>query len=313
MNSLLSDSLLSLMVFAFVVGFAQNARAAEKHSWTLGHRPDKSIEFSQPDKGSALKLDLFLPEGFEASQKRTCIVFFFGGGWSGGETEQFYGYSKYFASRGLVAISAQYRTKKSHTATPDQCVHDGKEAIRYVRRHASELGVDPNQIIAGGGSAGGHVAAAAAMCPKIDATPNDSVSCVPNALVLLNPVFDNGPGGYGHSRVTDYWKDISPMHNIRSELPPTIMFFGTKDKHVPVATVNAFEKQMIDAGNVCDSHVYEGQSHGFFHISKGGRKMFEDVLGKTDAFLTKHGFLSGDSSVAQWTEKSIADLKSAKP
>lgn len=303
-----NDTLLALAILVGVLSLSHEARAVEKHSWTLGYTPDKSIQFYEPATGTPLNLDLFLPEDHEATQKRACVVFFFGGGWSGGDTKQFFGYSKYFASRGLVAISAQYRTKGSHGATPNQCVEDGKEAIRYLRRHSVELGIDPDKIIAGGGSAGGHVAAALAMCPKIDSSPGDTVSCRPNALVLLNPVYDNGPSGYGHERVTDYWEEISPLHNIREGQPPTIVFFGSKDKLVPVATINAFQKEMSEAGNECESHVYEGQTHGFFHISKGGRKMFEDVLLKTDAFLVKHQFLSGSNTVAAWTADSIGRL-----
>ncbi len=300
--------LMSLWIGAVYISSHQG-HSAEKLNWTLGHTPDKSTLFHEPVEGEPLKLDIFFPENHEASQKRPCIVFFFGGGWSGGDTQQFYGYSKYFASRGLVAISAQYRTKKSHKANPAQCVEDGKEAIRYVRRHADELGIDSDRIVAGGGSAGGHVAAATAMCPKIDASPDDPISCVPNALVLLNPVYDNGPGGYGHDRVTEYWKDISPLHNIREGQPPTIVFFGADDPLVPDETIDAFQKKMTDAGNDCESHVYEGQTHGFFHINKGGQEMFEDVVSKTDVFLVKHGYLSGKNTVAEWTAKSISDLQ----
>jgi len=284
-------------------------KAVEKYSWTLGYKPDKTIQFSEPAEGDPLKLDLFFPGNYKPTDKHACIVFFFGGGWSGGSTDQFYGYGKYLASRGLVAISAQYRTKRSHKVTPRQCVEDGKAAIRYIRKHASELGIDPDKIAAGGGSAGGHVAAASAMCPKIDSTPASAVSCRPDALVLLNAVYDNGPGGYGHKRVAEYWKDISPFHNIRKGHPPTIAFFGSRDKLVPVATINAYQKQMAGAGNECETHVYDGQSHGFFHISKGGRKMFEDVLLKTDAFLVKNGFLSGENKVAEWTVNAIAHFK----
>ncbi|MEI6176170.1 MAG: alpha/beta hydrolase fold domain-containing protein [Verrucomicrobiota bacterium] len=220
-----------------------------------------------------------------------------------------YGYSRYFASRGLVAISAQYRTAQSHHATPRQCVEDGKTAIRYVREHTKELGVDSNKIIAGGGSAGGHVAAACAMCPKIDATPDSPTSCVPSALVLFNPVYDNGPTGFGHKNVADYWQKISPLHNIRKGQPPTVVFVGSNDKLLPDDTVKAFEKQMVEVGNECETHVYEGEDHGFFNISKGGRKMFEDVLVKSDAFLVKHGYLTGTNNVMEWTARTIANLK----
>jgi acetyl esterase len=135
---------------------------------------------------------------------------------------------------------------------------------------------------------------------------------VPNALVLFNPVYDNGPGGFGHDRVTEYWKDISPLHNIRKGLPPTVVFFGSRDSFVPVATIKAFEKQMTDAGNVCETHLYEREAHGFFHINKGGRRMFEDVLVKVDAFLVKQSYLSGANTVEKWTANRIAELKAAK-
>lgn len=280
----------------------------EKYSWTLGYQPDRTVTFSQPEKGEPLKLDCFFPADHKAGGNNPCIILFFGGGWSGGDTSQFYGYSKYFASRGLVAISAQYRTRSSHKATPRNCVEDGKAAIRYVRSCAKEFGIDSNKIVVGGGSAGGHVAAACAMCPKIDASPESQVSSTPNALMLFNPVYDNGPDGYGHDRVKAYWRDISPMRNIAADLPPTISFFGDRDVHVPVTAINAFQQKMVDAGNQSETHIYEGQTHGFFHVSKGGRKMFEDVLTKADAFLVKNGFISGRDNVRAWTAETIANL-----
>ncbi len=284
----------------------------EKHSWTLGFKPDESIIYNEPANGKPLKLDCFYPVDHRINDNRGCIIFFFGGGWSGGDTKQFYGFSKYFSSRGLVAIAAQYRTKKSHQAAPRDCVEDGKKVIRYVRANAKKLRIDPNQIILGGGSAGGHVAASTVMCPKIDGSPESSISCVPNALILFNPVYDNGPSGYGHSRVTEYWEDISPMHNVVAGLPPTIVFFGDGDIHVPVTTINTFQKKMTDAGNKCETHIYDNQTHGFFHISKGGRKMFQDVLIKADSFLVDNGYLTGEDAVENWTEQAIKDILNKK-
>jgi acetyl esterase/lipase len=312
---LTSGTLLIKLFIVLISTFALNNLSAQeiiKVPWTLGYEPTKTIVYSTPTQGSPLKLDIFFPEGHPPKQPLPVIVFFFGGGWNSGNTEQFYGFSKYFAARGIVAISAQYRTKKSHSASPKESVEDGKTVIRYLRDHAGELGINPNKLIAGGGSAGGHVAACAVMCPKIDATPDSLTSSIPNTLVLYNPVYDNGPDGYGHDRVKAYWQAISPMHNIRPNLPPTVIFFGTKDIHVSVSTINAFQKIMKQADNDSETHIYKNQKHGFFHISKGGQKMFEDVITKTDTFLSRLGYLKGKENVKEWTEQSIERLKSKK-
>jgi acetyl esterase len=305
MNDLVLKILSLFMLLGTCVASAQDR---EKHTWTLGYKPDKVIPF-QAAPGVKLALHAFFPKDHTAADKRATVVFFFGGGWMGGSPNQFYGMAKYFASRGMVAISAQYRTQRSHNVEPKVAVQDAREALRYIRQHAVELGVDPTKLAVGGGSAGGHVAAATLMCPKLDISPDNATNTLPNALILFNPVFDNGPGGYGHERVTDYWQDISPMHNIKSGFGPSISFFGDSDKHVPIATIKKFEEKMHSAGNIFESHIYPGEQHGFFHISKGGRKVFEDVMIKTDDFLVRHGFLSGSPQVKEWTAKSIELLK----
>ena len=92
---------------------------------------------------SELKLHLYKPGDWKAEDKRPAIIFFFGGGWVGGNPGQFFKIADYFSSLGYVAASVQYRTRKSHKTTPFECVADGKSAVRYFRKHAAELGVDP--------------------------------------------------------------------------------------------------------------------------------------------------------------------------
>ena len=72
-----------------------------------------------------------------------------------------------------------------------------------------------------------------------------TVSSRPDALVLFNPVFDNGPGGWGHNRVKKRWREISPMHNITASAPPTTVFLGSQDKLIPVATAHAYQARML--------------------------------------------------------------------
>lgn len=162
-----------------------------------------------------------------------------------------------------------------------------------MRTHAAELGIDPERIIASGGSAGGHLAATTATATQFNEPGEDtSVDCRPKALVLFNPVFDNGPEGYGHDRVKDYWQDISPMHNLKKGTPPTLVFLGTKDKHIPVATAEKYKALMEANGDRCDNHLYPDRPHGFFNRRGKQNTDFDDTLKKMDAFLVLLGFLT---------------------
>ncbi|WP_373331478.1 alpha/beta hydrolase [Salmonirosea aquatica] len=173
--------------------------------------------------------------------------------------------------------------------------------MRYLRQHAALLGIDPNRLIAAGGSAGGHLAAAAAVLPDLNAPTDDlSVSTVPQALVLYNPVIDNGPEGYGYERVGERNKEFSPLHNLDKGSPPTIFFLGTADKLIPVSTAQAYKKKIEEKGGRCDLYLYEGQPHGFFNYKKNDLANFKDTVLKTDAFLQSLGYLKGEPTLDQF-------------
>ena len=310
-------SLVSVAFFA-LCSLHSFAMAAEKSKPV--YVPDEVIAYKTVEKADGtsdeLDLNVFQPAGHKASDKTPCIVFFFGGGWNGGSPSQFYPHCEYLAERGMVAISAEYRTKSSHKVEPKTCVFDGKSALRWVRDHATELGIDPNHVAAGGGSAGGHVAAAVAACTKLEETSGtSSTNCLPNALVLFNPVYDNGPDGYGNERVKDYWEIFSPKHNIHAQMPPTIAFFGTEDKLIPVATTKAFEKAMQDAGVRYDNHLYEGQGHGFFNAGKSTKDdtdYFVETVREADVFLASLGFLNGEPTIENFVKPAPAEEATAK-
>jgi len=258
-------------------------------------------EIYKKASGDDLYLYIFEPDGHDAAkEKLPAIVFFFGGGWISGTSAQFEQHSRYLAKRGMVAICADYRIQSRQKTTPKECVADGKSAIRWVRANADRLGIDPARIAAGGGSAGGHVAAAAGMVDGMDdpADENAAVSSKPKAMALFNPVYDNGPGGYGNDRVKEWFPLISPAHNISKDDPPAIVFLGTKDNLIPVKTAEKFKADMEAVGLKSELHLYEGQQHGFFNESKGGTGNFLDTLRKTDAFLVGLGYLKGAADEA---------------
>ncbi len=239
-----------------------------------------------------LAMDIFEPADHKASDKTPVVVSFFGGGWVGGSTGSFYPQSAYFVSRGMVAIVPDYRVRNRQKTSPYESVADGKSAVRWLRAHASELGIDPNRIVAAGASAGGSLAAGAGILPGLDEKTEDaSVSSVPNALMLYFPVIDTSDKGYGHSRLGDRWKEISPTDHVRLGLPPTIIFHGTADKTVPYQNAVDFAKAMKAAGNRCEFVTVEGAGHGFAY--QIGREYGNLALRQSDEFLESLGHLQG--------------------
>jgi acetyl esterase/lipase len=191
-------------------------------------------------------------------------------------------YSEYYASKGYVCFRADYRVTKVNGSTPFQSLEDAKSAIRFIRKSAKEFRIDANKLVASGGSAGGHLAAACAFIDGYNCQEDDlSISAAPNALMLFNPVIDNGPDGYGYDRVGDKYPDFSPMHNVRTPVPPTIFQVGDKDKLVSVSTAEKYKQACENAGGRCDLVIYEGAQHGFFNKEE----YFLQTLEHCDAFL----------------------------
>ncbi len=244
-----------------------------------------------------LKLYVYQPKRSHASARRPAAVFFFGGSWNGGTPRQFQEHASYLASRGMIGIVADYRVKNRQGTSPFECVEDGKSAIRWLRSNAKQLGIAPNRLAAGGGSAGGHVAAATATVPGLNApTDNLEISSRPNALLLFNPVYDNGPGGFGHSRVKKRYREISPLHNIRKGMPPAIVFLGTRDKLVPVETGRTFKKKMEAVGSRSELFLYKDQPHGFFN-RRSSPEHFLATVTEMDRFLKSLGYLDGPPTI----------------
>lgn len=235
-----------------------------------------------------LKMSVYKPADYKPGRKYPAMILFFGGGWINGKISQFDPFAKHFSSEGLVVFLADYRVSSRHGTTPFESLKDAKSAIRYLRKHADSLGIDPDRLVAGGGSAGGHLAAACTTNETINEPTDDlNVSTKAQALILYNPVIDNSAEGYGYERVKDRYLEFSPLHNIKAPFPPTIFFLGTKDKLVPVSTAQLFRKKIEMAGGRCELFLYEGQQHGFFNQVS----FHPDILSKCDQFLKSIGYI----------------------
>ncbi len=96
--------------------------------------------------GEPLKLWAFSPKEHRAGDARPAILFFFGGGWTGGTPKQFEQQCRYLASRGMVAMTADYRVASRQKVKAIDCVDDAFHAMRWVRDHAKELGIHPTRL-----------------------------------------------------------------------------------------------------------------------------------------------------------------------
>lgn len=236
-----------------------------------------------------LQMAVHLPPAWKETDKRPAIVFFFGGGWTSGKIDQFEPQAKHLAARGMVAARADYRVKSRHGVTPKECVEDAKSAVRWMRQNAARLGIDPDRIVAAGGSAGGHIAACTALSPGLDADGEDAaISSRPNALVLFNPVlrFDGIPqliDRIGGDKALG--KAISPTLHLKKDSPPALIFFGTADRLAPMG--DEFVKRSKELGHRAELFTAEGQPHGFFNRSPWQEKTTQ----RMDEFLVAIGYL----------------------
>ncbi|TWU01172.1 alpha/beta hydrolase fold domain-containing protein [Stieleria varia] len=255
-------------------------------------------------KAVSLEAYVFYPPNHNPGDRRSAIVFFFGGGWKSGTPAQFSEHCRYLAARGMVAITADYRVLSRQGTKAVSCVADGKSAIRWVRQNAERLGVDTNRVAAGGGSAGGHVAACTGVIAEFDESgENNDVSSRPNAMALFNPAvvlasiderlpLDRAKLDELAERMGTSPESLSPVHHVGKDAPPTILFHGRADDTVPYWTAEAFRDAMVAAGNRCELVGFDGEGHGFFNHGRGNNSSYERTIRELDSFLVSLGYIT---------------------
>jgi len=222
------------------------------------------------------------------------IIFFFGGAWTNGTVTQFARQATHLAQRGMVAIVADYRVFSRDGTSPFDAMSDAKSAVRWVRARSTELGVDRSRIAGAGGSAGGHLALSTAIFDTFDEVAEDKmISSKPNALVLFNPAVDTtrSTSDQLRARFGNRGQEGSPIHHLRTGLPPTLILHGKADTTVPYADVERFCAEANALGNQCQLVGYDGAAHGFFNPSNADGKWYRETLLEADRFLTRIGYL----------------------
>jgi len=263
---------------------------------------------------ASLRLHVFSPPYHRQSDQSAAIVFFFGGGWAFGTVYQFVPQAQYLSQRGMVAIVADYRVRCRHGSGPEEAMADARAAMRWVRSHASTLGIDPNRLVASGGSAGGHLAVSTALFEGAGAISEDqSTSSQPNALILFNPWL-----GAMTPTAKPYLpadpksvQAIAPAEHLRKGMPPTLILQGRADTATPYAAALSYCEKARSMRGECKVVGYDGAEHGFFNApnfglphnpdnpeKKAQNDWYRQTLFEADKFLSKLGYFSTQPNAA---------------
>jgi acetyl esterase len=250
---------------------------AVKKLHLLEVRPDEKIVYAQNGK-QELTLHAFRAKGQPDNKQAPALLLFHGGSWLAGGPEDMYPQCDYFSAQGFSCFSAQYRLGDKNIPDVRGAVADAQSALNYLIDNAEELQIDPQQIAVGGGSSGGHLAAALGSGLPIAADSATRIGRRPVALLLYNPMLDLAPGKPDHHLVKEYWEQVSPYHHIDSDVPPALILVGSQDLEVPVPTAQAFCTKVRSAGGHCEIALYEGEGHGFYHKPKYREKTNQRIL-----------------------------------
>jgi acetyl esterase len=269
------------------------ALAAEDTARSPGEVPAGQGFVYKTSAGVERRVEVYFPPDHDPSRGAVPgILLFHGGGWRNGSLASFRFAAAYLASRGIVAATAEYQMldDTGRAALPPGesfkrvCVIDARSALRWFKQNAAELGVDPNRIMAGGGSAGAHLSALATMNPAL-ADPGDPAASDPTvvAYVWFNPAFtaqDEGDPA------------IDVRAHLRADLPPTVVFFGEHD-HWMGGWEDAHARWRARGVETIELWIAPGQPHGFYN-----REPWRSVtLRAADVFLVNQGLLTGEPTL----------------
>jgi acetyl esterase/lipase len=270
-----------------------------------GIRTVRNLEYAHPagadGKPNPLRMDVLVPEG---DGPRPLVVYVPGGGFvmavkAGGGTLR-----RYLAQAGYVVASIEYRTTR-HGATYVDGVSDVKTAVRYLRAHAAEFGIDKDRVALWGESAGGYLVAMAGVTPgdrRFESGDNldqsSDVQAVVNKfggsdMTLIAEGFDDatvaanrgphtslarwvlGPATeIGLEDAPDAVRASDPASYAAVGLPPFLHFHGSDDRIIsPVQTAH-LQSALRAAGVDSTRYLIDGAGHGDLAVKGGEEKLW---------------------------------------
>lgn len=213
-------------------------------------------------------MDACIPE---TARKAPGVIIVHGGGWVRGNRQlDVAPLFEPLSDAGFAWFSIDYRLARDVTQF-GAAIDDVQQAVRFVKSHTAEFHVDPDNLALAGESAGGQLAAMAALRTG----PNSSVKAVvalyaPTDLVALVKDSDYIPERIRKSVQGTPWEtlilaglaQLSPVNNVRPDMPPFLFIHGTDDPLVPFSQSRQMCNRMRQAGASCEVYPVEGAGHG---------------------------------------------------
>ncbi|WP_437204895.1 alpha/beta hydrolase fold domain-containing protein [Planctomicrobium sp. SH664] len=283
---------------------------AASPAWLLSAEPKQFLNVEYGRVGDkALLLDLKIPAATTPGPY-PLVVWIHGGGWRAG-TKKGYGRAAELVDAGYAVASVEYRLS-TEAISPAQ-IHDCKAAIRWLRAHAAEYNINPDQIGVWGSSAGGHLVAllgTSGGVAELEGTIGDHLNvssrvqavcdhCGPSDLVRMatTPGFERRQGPNDSMAVLlggpvlehqEAARLISPVTYINAEDPPFLIVHGEQDEAVPVDQSRHLHARLQEGGVSSRLRLIPDKGHSLGKpkdpvLLNEAREFFDEVFGRQSA------------------------------
>lgn len=233
----------------------------------------------------------YLHRRSDASERRPGIVFVHGGGWAGAGPGLHIRHAHQWAERGFVTFNVTYRL--TGEAPWPAAIDDVMAALRWFRTNADDLGLDPTRVAVAGGSAGGHLAAMAALLGADD--PSAAVEAAvlwypavdlrelaarPDTRPMIDALLPGAP--------IDELVAASPVGNVHAAAPAFLTMTGDADPVTTLADIDRFHACLTQHGVRNELDVFEGRDHGFDYHPADWSTCFQRMSAFLDDLLDPH-------------------------
>ena len=214
------------------------------------------------------------PTGASGSGNRLPVMLFvYGGSWSWGDKTLYPLVGARFTERGFVVVVINYRLYPE--AAFPAFVEDAAAAIAWTRRHIAAYHGDPERIIAGGHSAGGHILSLIALDERYlaahglarDALRGVIAISAPTDLAALTRHLDRPRSGASSQSLLAVMggpgllPQADPIRHARPDTPPFLLLHGERDDVVPISIARDFAAALSAAGAPVELREYERADH----------------------------------------------------